>query len=235
VRLLLDALDTAATIERFVPVDLSEETLRASAEAIAVAYPRVAVRAIVGDFERHLDALPRDGRRLIAFLGSTIGNLHPDRRRHFLATLASVLGQDDTLLFGIDLVKGVARVEAAYNDSRGVTEVFVRNALAAVNRELDATFDQGRFVYEARWDPEQEWMDIGLRSRRAHTVSIQGLEVDVAFEECEPLRVEISSKFRRERFELEAGPAGLRVESWWTDRAGDFAVALALSDPSGGS
>jgi hypothetical protein len=106
---------------------------------------------------------------------------------------------------------------------------------AAVNRELDATFDQRRFVYEARWDPEHEWMEIGFRARRAHAVSIQRLEIDVVFDEDEPLRVEISSKFRREQFELETAQAGLRVESWWTDRAGDFAVALVLRDASFGS
>jgi L-histidine N-alpha-methyltransferase len=122
-------------------------------------------------------------------------------------------------------------LEVAYNDSGGVTEAFVRNALTAVNRELGATFDQRRFVYEARWDPEHEWMDIGFRARQAHTVSIHG-ELDVAFEAGEPLRVEISSKFRRERFELEAARARLRVESWWTDPAGDFAVALVFRDAS---
>jgi L-histidine N-alpha-methyltransferase len=126
-------------------------------------------------------------------------------------------------------------LEAAYNDSRGVTEAFVRNALAAVNRELDATFDQRRLVYEARWDPEHDWMEIGFRARRAHAVSIQRLEIDVVFDEDEPLRVEISSKFRREQFELETAQGGLRVESWWTDRAGDFAVALVLRDASLGS
>jgi L-histidine N-alpha-methyltransferase len=234
-RVLLDALDTAGTLERFVPLDVSEQTLRASAQAIAAAYPRVFVHAIVADFERDLDALPGRGRRLIALLGSTIGNLHPEQRSRFLATLASVLARDDAFLLGIDLVKDVARVEAAYNDSRGLTEAFVRNALTAVNGELDATFDQRRFVYEARWDAEHEWMDIGLRARRAHTVSIERVELDVAFEEGESLRVEISSKFRREQFELEAGRAGLRVESWWTDHAGDFAVALVRPDPTAGS
>ncbi|MDP9308295.1 MAG: L-histidine N(alpha)-methyltransferase [Actinomycetota bacterium] len=116
-----------------------------------------------------------------------------------------------------------------------MTEAFVRNALAAVNRELDATFDQRRFVYEARWDPEHEWMEIGFCARQAHAVSIQRLEIDVVFDEDEPLRVEISSKFRREQFVLETAQAGLRVESWWTDRAGDFAVALVLRDASLGS
>jgi len=233
-RLVLRALDSAGTLERFMPLDVSEEVLRASAEAIASAYPRVFVQAIVGDFERHVGALPKGGRRLIAFLGSTIGNLHPSQRARFLTTVGSALARDDALLLGIDLVKDIARLEAAYNDGLGVTEAFVRNALTGLNRELDATFDQRRFAYEARWDPEHEWMDIGLRARQAHTVWIQRLELDVAFEEFEPLRVEISSKFRRERFELEAARAGLRVESWWTDSAGDFAVALVFAEATDG-
>jgi L-histidine Nalpha-methyltransferase len=164
-RLLLDALAAEGTLERFVPLDVSEQTLRASAQAIAATYPRVFVHAIVGDFERHLGSLPRDGRRLIAFLGSTIGNLYPEQRGRFLGTIASMLGRDEAFLVGVDLVKDVARLESAYNDSRGVTETFVRNALTGVNRELGATFDQRRFDYEARWDPEHEWMDIGLRAR----------------------------------------------------------------------
>jgi len=232
-RVLLHALESADTLERFVPLDVSEPTLRASARAIAAAYPRVGVRAIVGDFERDLGALPGEGPRLIAFLGSTIGNLNPEARRRFLAALAKSLARDDAVLLGIDLVKDVATLEAAYNDSRGVTEAFVRNALTAVNRELGATFDQRCFQYEARWHPEHEWMDIGLRARESHAVAIRRLELDLAFEEHELLRVEISSKFRRDRFEVETGRAGLRVESWWTDAAADFAVALVVPGASG--
>jgi L-histidine N-alpha-methyltransferase len=234
-RLLLDGLDTAGTLERFVPLDVSEQTLRASAQAIAAAYPRVFVHAIVGDFERDLGVLAGYDSRLIAFLGSTIGNLDPEQRGRFLRTLGTALSQDDALLLGLDLVKDVARLEAAYNDSGGVTEAFVRNALAAVNGELDGSFEQQRFVYEARWDSEHEWMDIGLRARQAHTVSLRGLDLHVAFEAGEPLRVEISSKFRREQLELEARQAGLRVESWWTDREGDFAVALVFRVAAAGS
>jgi L-histidine Nalpha-methyltransferase len=211
-RLLLDALD----VERFVPVDVSEEALRVSAEAIAAAYPGISVEPLVGDFERDLAELP-GSRRLIALLGSTLGNLYPEQRARLLASL----GEEDAFLVGLDLVKDVARLEAAYDNP--ITEEFERNALTAANRELDATFDQRRFAYEARWDPEHEWMDIGFRAREAHMVSIPRLELDVLFEEGEPLRVEISAKFRRERFALEAG---LRLDAWWTDRAGDFAVAL---------
>jgi L-histidine Nalpha-methyltransferase len=235
IRLLLDALESAGTLERFVPLDVSEQTLRASAEAIAAAYPRISVEPIVGDFERDLDLLPEGGWRLVAFLGSTIGNLYPDQRSRLLTALADMLPSGDALLVGVDLVKDVARLEAAYHDPQGVTELFVRNALTAVNRELDATFEQPRFVYEARWDPGHEWMDIGFRAREAHAVSMRRLGIELTFERDEPLRVEISSKFRRESFELEAARAGLRVESWWTDRAGDFAVALLFPERFAGS
>ena len=234
-RLLLDALESAGTLERFVPLDVSEQTLRESAEQVAVAYPGISVEPIVGDFERDLDLLPAGGRRLIAFLGSTIGNLHRDQRASLLTALAETLAPGDALLLGVDLVKDVARLEAAYNDPQGVTEAFVRNALTAVNRDLDATFDQRRFVYEARWDPENEWMNIGFRAREAHAVSVRRLGIELTFERDEPLRVEISSKFRRESFELEAARAGLRVDSWRTDRTGDFAVALLFPDPFAGS
>jgi L-histidine Nalpha-methyltransferase len=234
-RLLLDALVAAGTLELFVPLDVSGQTLQASAETIAAAYPRIAVQAIVGDFERDLGLLPRGARRLIAFLGSTIGNLDPDERAKLLAALAGELSHRDSLVLGIDLVKDAARLRAAYNDPDGVTEAFVRNALTAVNRELEATFDQRRFAYEARWDPENEWMDIGFRAREPHAVSVGRLGLELTFEQGEPLRVEISSKFRRDRFEREAARAGLGVESWWTDRAGDFAVALLGREPLTGS
>jgi len=234
-RLLLDALESAGTLERFVPLDVSEQTLRESAEQIAAAYPGISVEPIVGDFERDLDLLPAGGRRLIAFLGSTIGNLYPDQRWRLLNAVADTLAPSDALLLGVDLVKDVARLEAAYNDPQGVTEAFVRNALTALNRDLDATFDQRRFVYEARWDPKHEWMNIGFRARQAQAVSVRRLGIELTFERDEPLRVEISSKFRRESFELEAARAGLRVESWWTDRAHDFAVALLFPGPFAGS
>jgi L-histidine N-alpha-methyltransferase len=226
-RLLLDALEAGEAFERFVPLDVSEKALQASARAIAIAHPRIVVEPLVADFERDLNELPDGRQRLVALLGSTLGNLPRGRRSAFLRALAADLAEDDAFLVGLDLVKDVARLQAAYNDHDGVTESFVRNALTAVNRELDATFDQRRFAYEARWDPGHEWMDIGLRARNAHTVSIRALELDVSFDEGEPLRVEVSSKFRRERFGDELDVAGLRVESWWTDEAHDFAVVLA--------
>ena len=222
-RFLLDALE----LERFVPFDVSERMLLESAGAIAEAYPEVSVEPIVGNFEHDLGALPTDGPRLIALLGSTIGNLDPQHRSELLRSLAQELREDDALLLGLDLVKDVARLEAAYHDRTGVTEAFVRNALTAVNRELGATFDQRQFVYEPRWDPEHEWMDIGLRALGAHVVAVPELKLQIAFERGERLRVEISSKFRRDAFEAELDRAALSARSWWTDRLGDFAVVVA--------
>jgi L-histidine N-alpha-methyltransferase len=226
-RFLLDALADAGTIERFVPLDVSEAALQTSGQAIAAAYPGVVVEPIVGDFERDVGSLPGRGPRLVAFLGSTVGNLGPDRRATLFGALAAELVEDDWLLLGVDLVKEVSRIEAAYDDHTGVTEAFVRNALTAVNRELDATFEQRRFVYEPHWNPVERWMDIGLRALAAHSVSVQGLDLEVSFAKDERLRVEISAKFRRGQVEGELRRAGLRAESWSTDPAGDFAVVLA--------
>ena len=224
-RFLLDAL--TGSLERYVPIDVSEQALRDGAETIAAAYPRISVEPVVRDFERALGALPGDEPRLVAFLGSTIGNLHPTSRAAFLSTLALRLGESDVLLVGVDLVKDVARLEAAYDDPSGVTEAFVRNALRAANRDLEATFEQRRFDYDPRWEDANEWMDIGLRAREAHAVSVGRLGLVLEFAEGERLRVEISAKFRREAFELELQRAGLSLDSWWADAAGDFAIALA--------
>jgi L-histidine N-alpha-methyltransferase len=224
-RFLLDAL--SGTLQRFVPFDVSERTLRASAQEIDSAYPAISVEPVAGDFERDLGTLPSSGPRLVAFLGSTIGNLYPEQRARFLGALSSALGAEDLLLLGVDLVKDAVRLQAAYHDTLGVTEAFVRNALDAVNRELDATFEQRQFTYEPRWDPENAWMDIGLRASQAHSVSIRRLGLELGFDQGERLRVEVSSKFRRPTFETELKRAGFDIEAWWTDEADDFAVVLA--------
>lgn len=224
-RFLLDAL--SGTLQRFVPFDVSERTLRTSAQEIDSAYPAISVEPIAGDFERDLGTLPSSGPRLVAFLGSTIGNMYPEQRARFLSALSSALGEEDFLLLGVDLVKDAVRLQAAYHDTLGVTEAFVRNALDAVNRELDATFEQRQFTYEPRWDPGNEWMDIGLRASEAHSVSVRRLGLELGFDQGERLRVEVSSKFRRPTFEAELERAGFDIEAWWTDAADDFAVVLA--------
>ena len=225
-RLLLDALAGAGTLERFVPFDVSEATLVDAANAVAGEYG-VSVHAVVGDFEHHLDRIPGGGTRMVAFLGSTIGNLTPATRATFLAQVAAGLGPDDTFLLGTDLVKDPARLVAAYDDAAGVTADFNRNVLRVVNRSLDADFDPDGFAHVARWDPEAEWIEMWLRTDSARTVRIEALDLDVAFAPGEAVRTEISAKFRRERVEAELAAAGLALDGWWTDPAGDFALSLA--------
>jgi L-histidine N-alpha-methyltransferase len=229
-RLLLDALSAHGSLRRFVPFDVSEPTLRDAASAIEAEYAGVDVHAVVGDFERHLDRLPSGGTRLVAFLGSTIGNLDPDGRARFYRSIAAGLAPDDALLLGTDLVKDPRRLEAAYDDSAGVTAAFNRNVLSVLNRELAADFAPERFTHIARWNPADEWIEMRLRSQGAQTVRVQELDLQVEFADGEEMRTEISAKFRREGVEAELAAAGLAVAVWWTDPGGDF--ALSLSTPA---
>jgi L-histidine N-alpha-methyltransferase len=222
-RLLLDVLAP----QLFVPFDVSEETLRASAQRLAREYPDVEVLAVVGDFEHDLPLLPANDRRLLAFLGSTIGNLPPTKRTRFLNDVAATLDDGDAFLLGVDLVKSPARLVAAYDDPAGITREFNLNVLRVLNRELDGNFDVSAFEHVAHWNAESEWMEMFVRSLRKQTVRLEALELEVAFDAGEPMRTEISAKFRLRRVANELRAAGLAVQRWWTDDAGDFAVLLA--------
>ena len=141
-RHLLSAMEDAGCLELFVPVDISEEITHETAASLVEEYPGLSISGLVCDFEQDLELIPEaEGGRLIAFLGGTIGNLYPDARRDFLARIAALLGPEDRLLLGTDLVKDTARLEAAYNDSAGVTAEFNKNVLSVLNRELGADFD----------------------------------------------------------------------------------------------
>jgi dimethylhistidine N-methyltransferase len=226
-RLLLDAMSAAGSLNRVVVLDVDEPTLRTSAERLSREYPGAEVVAVVADLERHLGQLPSEGRRMIAFLGSSIGNFRPDERSALLRGLGAGMRAGDTFLLGTDLVKEPARLEAAYDDSRGVTARFSLNVLAVLNRELGADFDPEGFRHVAAWDPRNEWIDIRLRSLRAQRVRIETLDLEVRFDEDEELCTEISAKFRHERLVRELADAGLALAASWTDEDGDFAVALA--------
>jgi L-histidine N-alpha-methyltransferase len=226
-RLLLGALAEAATLKQFVPFDVSETTLRDASAAIAADFD-INVHAVVGDFERHLLTIPGGGRRLVAFLGGTIGNLAPATRAEFLATIAHGLEPGDGFLLGTDLVKDVDRLVNAYDDAAGVTAEFNRNVLRVVNRSLDADFDVDRFAHVARWNADEEWIEMWLRSDGAQQVTVRDLDLTVDFAPGEEMRTEISAKFRPERVESELAAAGLALGHWWTDPAGDFALSLSF-------
>jgi L-histidine Nalpha-methyltransferase len=233
-RLLLRALLDGGTLREFVPFDVDPAVLTEASEALEGEYPGLRVEPFLGDFERDLGALPpgaghQRGRRMIAFLGSTVGNLEPAPRAAFLAQVAAALRPGDTFLLGTDLVKDRQRLLRAYDDAAGVTAEFNRNILLVVNRELDADFAVEEFEHVALWDAEQEWIEMRLRPARAQHVTIGDLGLAVSFAAGEELRTEISAKFRRERIEAELAAAGLRTLRFWTDPDGDFGLTLAQS------
>jgi L-histidine N-alpha-methyltransferase len=231
-RVLLDAMAKARTLERYVPLDVTESVVRDCATELVGEYPGLRVHGVIGDFERHLDRVPEaDGPRIVAFLGGTIGNFAPGSRRRFLRSVANLLGPDDRLLLGTDLVKDAAILEAAYDDAQGVTAEFNLNMLTVLNRELAADFDIGRFEHVAFFDTRNEWIEMRLRSREPQDVAITALGLEIEFADGEELRTEISAKFTRARVETDLAAAGLELCSWHTDDDGLF--ALSLSRPIG--
>jgi L-histidine N-alpha-methyltransferase len=229
-RLLLAALSRHGTLRRFVPFDVDPVVLEEASLAVAEEFPDLEVAPVVGDFERHLGELPRHPRRLLAFLGSTIGNLDPAQRAGFLAAVRGSLGEGDAFLLGTDLVKDPARLVAAYDDAQGVTAAFNKNVLAVLDRELGADFKAEAFEHRAVWDAANEWIEMRLESLVEQRVHVAALDLDVVFAAGEQLRTEISAKFRREGVARELEAAGLRLVEWWTDPAGDFALSLSVPD-----
>ncbi len=227
-RVLLDALHAAGTLQRYVPLDVTESMVRESAEALTSEYPGLRVHGVIGDFERHLDHVPAAaGPRIVAFLGGTIGNFPPGSRRRFLREIARLLGPEDHLLMGTDLVKDPGVLEAAYDDAEGVTAEFNRNVLRVLNRELQADFDPDNFEHVALFDPAHEWIEMRLRARREHTALVRDIDLSVHFNAGEEMRTEISAKFTPERLEGDLAAAGMQLERWLTDPDGLFALTLS--------
>jgi L-histidine N-alpha-methyltransferase len=226
-RLLLSALRDAGTLRRFVPFDVSEEVLRDASHAIEREFDGTDVHAVVGDFERHLDTIPMTGRCVVAFLGGTIGNFFPADRQRFLKEMSAIVGDDDHILVGFDLVKDVGRLESAYNDGSGVTAEFNRNVLHVINQRLDGDFDATAFRHVAFFDRDEEWIEMRLEAMGPQRVRVAALDLNVEFADGEQMRTEISAKFRPEGIERELDEAGLTLVHLWTDAANDFALALA--------
>jgi L-histidine N-alpha-methyltransferase len=226
-RVLLDAMRDVGCLETYCPVDISEEITRDTAERVAQEYEGINVRGLVCDFELDLERIPVGGPRVIALLGGTIGNFEPQQRAGFLRRIANLLGPEDRFLLGTDLVKDRDMLEAAYNDSRGVTAEFNKNVLAVLNRELAADFELDSFEHVARWDPENLWVDIRLRSLTNQVVNVSALDMVVPYSAGEEMRTEISTKFLRHGLEGIYAEAGLELTDWWTDPDDLYALSLA--------
>ncbi len=231
-RLLLDALGRAGTLEAYVPLDASESALRASLGELARDYPTLELSGFVGDFTGELPDLPRRRRRLVLFLGSTIGNFRPPEAVAFLGRIAASLGPDDHFLLGADLVKDVARLEAAYNDAAGVTAEFNRNILRVVNRRFGADFDPAAFAHRAFFEGENRWIEMRLAAETDHGVRVAALGLALPLRAGEEILTEISAKYDRPAIEALFAAAGLRLERWYTDAEPLFALALGKRDDS---
>jgi len=225
-RLLIEALGRAGSGTRYVPFDISESALVEAAQHLGESFPWLEIESLIGDFANDLTKISRTGRRLVKFLGSTIGNFKTQERIAFYRTVATMLEDGDGLLLGIDLVKDEETLVAAYYDSAGVTAEFNKNILRVVNRELNANFDLDAFEFIARWDADCECVSMSLKAKRAMDVTIKSLDMVVHLDEGEEIHDEISCKFTFEKVEEEAQKAGLEVTNWWTDSAGRYAVAL---------
>jgi L-histidine N-alpha-methyltransferase len=243
-RLLLDAAIANGQLDRFVPFDVSKESLEEAAHRLRQAYPRLHIDPAAGDFTDDLGPLRSPSRKTVVFLGGTIGNFYPAERAEFLSNVGKLLLPGDWLLLGTDLVKSADRLIAAYDDSKGVTAEFIRNALRALNREMDADFDPYAFDYVPFWDSHEHRMDLRLRARNAQHIHITGAALDLDLASGEEIRMEISTKFTHSQVRAELAAADLSAHRTWTDPAGDFALTLAapsrqdetrtLPDPASG-
>jgi L-histidine N-alpha-methyltransferase len=227
-RVLLDAMAAEGTLQRYVPLDVSATVVHEAASMLVEEYEGLHVHGVIGDFERHLQQVPGPNGtpRIVALLGGTIGNFPPGTRRRLLRTIGGLLGPDDRLLLGTDLVKDPAVIEAAYDDPDGVTAEFNRNVLHVINRELDADFPADAFQHIAFFDRKHEWIEMRLRATRPCTVLIGDLGLRVDFAAGEELRTEISATFTRKRLEADFEAAGLALERFYTDDDNLFALSL---------
>lgn len=230
-RALLDALVEADGPARYAPLDVSESALRESGEQLVAEYPNLEVHGYIGDFDRSLASLLNNGAdstgRLVLFLGGTIGNFFPEKRREFLQTLRNGLDSGDHLLVGVDLVKDRATLEAAYDDAAGVTARFNKNLLNVLNYRLEANFDPDLFDHHAAYDYVHQRIEMWLYSLDAQEVSIPTLNLDVRFERDEGMRTEISAKFTRESATRMFDEANMELLDLYTDDQELFGLALA--------
>jgi L-histidine N-alpha-methyltransferase len=226
-RALLYAMAGSGGLRRYVPFDCDPSVVEACAVELTELYPGLEVHGVVGDFGRDLERIPGGERRLFAFLGGTIGNLLPDDRAIFLATLRELMEPADRLVIGTDLVKDRRVLEAAYNDSAGVTAEFNRNVLRVINSGLDADFKPEAFEHVAFFDEANSWIEMRLRAKGAQRVRIDGADLELTFADGEEMRTEISAKFTREAVARELHAAGLQLDEFFTDGSRLFGLAFA--------
>ena len=228
IRSFLNAPNAAEHLARYVPFDVNEEVVRDSVKTLANSYRFLQTHGVVGDFEKHLRYLPSPiGRRLIILLGSTIGNLDPQPRRDFLLQVRQQLALDDRLLLGLDLVKDPLVLEAAYNDTAGVTAEFNRNILRVVNRSVQGDFRPEEFQHYAYYNQEASRIEMHLIPSSLQTVNLRDSGLTISVAPGETIWTESSYKYTLESTKAMLEEAGLCLQDWYTDSNSMFALALA--------
>jgi L-histidine N-alpha-methyltransferase len=226
IRLLLDAVSkNRRTDYRYVPVDVSKSALVSASEELLEIYPELEVFGIVADFTAHMDTIPSERPRLIIFLGSTIGNFNKRERKDFLRLLAASMNPEDRVLIGFDMIKPGKTLEAAYNDSRGITSAFNKNVLNVLNRELNAEFDLSQFTHVAFFNEEQGRVEMHLQAKQNMEVNVNDLDLTVEFNKDETIHTEICNKFSKEDIRKMASNVGLSINQWFFDPKGWFSLA----------
>lgn len=229
-RMLLDAGYKAKTLTRYVPFDVSQTIVESACVELQKRYPNMALHGVIGDFERHLGLVPpAQGKRLVLFIGSTIGNLEPKERQALLREIKKMLAPGDCLLLGMDLIKDVAVLEAAYNDAAGITAAFDLNGLKAINNALHADFNVAEFHHRAHYNHELNRIEMHLYANSAQTVHIADLDMKVEIAKDESIWMESSHKFTQETASAMLREADMSLEAWYTDPLRYFGLALATA------
>ena len=226
-RVLLDAMRRHRGCELYVPFDVNGTVVRQAAETLVARFPGLRVHGLIGDFLRLDQRLPERGRRLVIFLGGTIGNLEPGEARDFVAHLARTLRPGEAFLLGVDLIKDTQRLEAAYNDAAGITAAFNRNILAVVNRVAQGDFQPERYRHLAFYDPVQRWIEMRLVAASAQKVHLDAARLDFTLSQGDFIRTEISVKYDPESARSLLQEAGFELVQWYTDPEHLFGLALA--------
>ena len=230
-RAILGAMSRAGTLDRYVPFDISPGIIARSAAELAAAYPGLRVHGVAGDFGRHLGKIPRrpaDGTRLVAFLGSTLGNLDRTGRRSMVKRLARLLKPGDALLMGTDLAHDPNVLIKAYDDEPGVTAEFNRNIIRHVNRVFEGDADPDLFAHAPRWNARASRIEMHLRALDHIDWSLPGLGISLQIPKGGTIRTEISCKFTRDEIEGLYTAAGLEPRSWDEDALGRYAISVAV-------
>ena len=226
-RVLLDAMAEADQLRYFVPFDVDETIVRRVSEELVQEYPGLQIHGVAGDFLVHLEHIPEGGRRLVVILGGTIGNLPTIAAEDFLASVNTEMASGDFFLLGVQLITDPHRLEAAYNDQKGITAKFNKNILRVLQTQLGAECDSTNFDHVARYNPDDHRIEMWLRSSQDQTLEIPDLDLTVSLKQGEEIRTELSTKYDRTLAEDLLFSSGFELVKWYTDP--DQLIGLALA------